>query len=406
MNNRSGIILTMGILLSGLCFSCSKQLNEGDSPATFDIPDFSTKPERFREEFETRVSELLHNPDSAQARSQLALFFHANAQYTQASDLYLQLIEEDHSDGRWPYYLARILQDRGQSQEAIRWLKASVERNGDFALSYLRLGDIYLKTDQVEKANVAYKQCLERAVDNPHALLGLARLEIQRKNWSGARDHLLKSIASNPDILTAYSLLTIVYQELGENELAAEARRIGETKYRYFEPEDPWLEELYDHCFDPYQLSVAADMYLNTHRESKALALLQLAIDRDPERARTYLEAAKAHLKVQDTKQGIDFLKQAIRLDPQIEDAHYQLVSELESSGNLKTALAASQAAIRVNLHSAGLYRQQGVLLEASGQATQAVAAYRKAVELDPGDEKNSEALANFYWTLGETKQA
>src|SRR5262249_35928846 len=87
--------------------------------------------------------------------------------------------------------------------------------------------------------------------------------------------------------------------------------------------------------------------------------------------------------------------EQALRLDPKMEDAHYNLGTAWQSKGRLDRAIAAYSRALEVNGRSPDTHYNLGNALDSQGDLDGAIAAYRKALEFAPH-------LAQAHCALGD----
>ena len=76
--------------------------------------------------------------------------------------------------------------------------------------------------------------------------------------------------------------------------------------------------------------------------------------------------------------------EQAIRLDPQLEDAYVWRGRVLDRLEQYKKALAAYDQAIRLNPNNANYYAQKGAIFFKCNQHTEALATYDQAIRLNP----------------------
>jgi tetratricopeptide (TPR) repeat protein len=382
------------ILMTAGCAQTGERA-EMSEPARIEMP---SRLPPVNAEHAARVKAFAANPSSTALRGQLAVFLHANDCLAEAAVHYEELRLKDPHEARWCYYLARIVQDEGQNERAQTLLGEAAGRAPNYALIALRRADVLLKTGESRAAAAAYHEYLTRVPGSPHARLGLARIAMQEQEWKQAESLLLAAVQHEPSFAPASALLVSVSEALGENTGAGPQKLEASVAHRVYEPDDPWLDELVDHCFDVEKLSVLADVAIDSGKISRGIELLERSRKIQPDRARTWFELAKVRVKTNDRGAATSLLGEAIRLDPSLADAHYTLVGELQKDGDRTRALSASDLAVQQNASSAGLHRQRGALLQAAGRLGEAEKALQHAVSLDPMDVKNVEALGNFYW--------
>ncbi len=248
----------------------------------------------FQKTLQERRAAVAANPAATSARGRLAIFLHANDQFSEAAAIYEHLRIADPADGRWPYYLARIRQDEGDAPHALALFEEAAVRSPGYALVELRLADLCFKSGDHRSAEAGYRRFLARDPGSPHALLGLARVALQRQAWGEAESHLLEGIKADPTLGSSHALLITVYEGRGETMKAAGVRARSRDSRRYREPDDPWLDELTDECCDVEKLGVVADIAIEAGKGERGIALLQRAKAIDPARARTRLALGKA----------------------------------------------------------------------------------------------------------------
>ena len=113
-----------------------------------------------------------------------------------------------------------------------------------------------------------------------------------------------------------------------------------------------------------------------------------------PGYADTHRERANALAMLQRVPEAITAFEDSVRLDPKMEDAHFNLGGLLLGRGDARRAAAAFTKAVELNGKSADNHYALGAALTQSGDRERGIAAYRKAIALDA-------QLAVAHWDLG-----
>ncbi len=98
-----------------------------------------------------------------------------------------------------------------------------------------------------------------------------------------------------------------------------------------------------------------------------------------------------------DVEEKIEEFKQAIRIDPDHAEAHYNLGTAYGKSGMYKDAIEAFKQAIRINPDFTQAHYNLGVVYGESGKNKKAVKSYKQAIRIDPD-------YAEAHYSLGNTK--
>ena len=125
--------------------------------------------------------------------------------------------------------------------------------------------------------------------------------------------------------------------------------------------------------------------------------------------ARGWVGFGRAQAKAGRTPQAIAALNEAIRLDPDNEDAHRALWGVHDDQGNLAGTLAEAQAIVRLSPADAWAQYTLGDSYAALRQAMPAIAAYDKAFEMAPKDPMAADLLSllsDAYRNVGRPDRA
>jgi tetratricopeptide (TPR) repeat protein len=110
-----------------------------------------------------------------------------------------------------------------------------------------------------------------------------------------------------------------------------------------------------------------------------------------------------------DHANSIAQYREAIRLNPRLPGAHFELAEQLRTSSDPALnaqAEAEFRAAIQVNQNDALAWRQLGGIMTAKGDFKAAEADYKKALALQPGDADAKTGLAIALISMNQTNEA
>lgn len=366
----------------------------------------SSKSERIQTEYDHRLRKAADGKNDEGNLRSLALFLHANDLYDAAMLAYEALIEAAPEEATWPYLYASILLDYGMMDKALEMLDRSLGLDETYALTYLKKADLLSKVGQRDLAVETYKVSLQHNPSLAHASLGLARMAIEDKDLEKALQFLNDAVKQDPTLSSSHFLLATVYEQQGNDEKAGIHRSLGTEWGRFREPSDPWTEQVYEHCFDAYKLSVIADTFGKTRRLDKALDYYEKALELDPTDGNLCLAMAQAYLKNGNKETGMRYLDEAIRLDPSNSNAYVCKAAEYAVDGMNRASLDVIEQGIKVAGPTAFFYRQRGMLMGAMGDQTGMELMYFKAVEFEPENVPCNITLANHLWSKGAEKMA
>jgi tetratricopeptide (TPR) repeat protein len=121
-------------------------------------------------------------------------------------------------------------------------------------------------------------------------------------------------------------------------------------------------------------------------QQDEALAVLQRAIEHEPDNALLWYEQALIESRGGKRERAIEHFRKALELKPDFADAQNNLGTNLAQIGDQQGAEVAFRAALATNPYDGGPHANLGRLLAGKGDWNQAVFHLKKATELDPVD--------------------
>ena len=164
------------------------------------------------------------------------------------------------------------------------------------------------------------------------------------------------------------------------------------VKLQELAPEDPQI------LFVTYQIS-------RQMMDQSLLSMMMVA----PDSAEMHMIMAGELGRQGDPANAIAQYREAIRLNPMLPGAHFELAEQLRTSSDPALNAQAEdeyKAAIQVNQYDAKSWRQLGGIMAAKGDFKAAEEHYRKALALQPKDSEAKTGLAIVLISVNQTNEA
>ena len=364
-------------------------------------PDLSGLPAELARRVGACEQRAQSGPDRIAALGELGRLYNANGFFAEASQCYQALLQVDPADPHWPYLLATIVAGYGQLDDALPLWRRAVKGAPGYTPARLRLGDTLLKTNQSAEAAGVYTAVLAREPQNPYALLGLARIDVEAGRWAAARDRLVVVVQeSNYGI--GYDLLPTVYEHLGQAGAAEAIRARNKASGAFFDVPDPWLDELNPDCYDSYRISAAgtADHAGDTRA---AIQILERALILAPDKAVFQYQMAGFYLRQRDFATARKHFERCTVLAPDFSDGWAQLADLLMKIGDRAGSERVLTAGLAKCPGSPGLHLQRANQLNAAGRYPEAIEEFKQAIHLRPDEAEAHISLAGVYFQLDRT---
>lgn len=368
-------------------------------------PGISDKPAELSERIRACEQRIRAGSDVIAALAELSQLYHANGQYAEAVQCYRGLLRIDSSNPRWSHRAATIFAGSGQLDDAVGLWRRTVALAKDYTPAHIHLADSLLKLNRSAEAATLYKTVLKREPDNPYALLGLARIDMDAGRWTDARERLESAVAKSQNSV-GYDLLVNVCEQLGDTSRAQEIRSQHKVSGAFFDIPDPWIREIYFDCYDSYQLSVVGGTAAREGDSSTGLSLVERAVRLEPTNGHYHLQAATLYKQSGNPDKARQELEAAVKLAPDLADAWANLFSLLTTLGQTEDARWALANGLVHCPDSPSLHFLRGRLLLAGNRLEQAIPDFQQAAAARPDDASASFALALIYSSLGRSTES
>ena len=251
-----------------------------------------------------------------------------------AEGIFKQILAVNPKEPNALHLLGCIYKDRGQLQQAVELIQASIREDGSNPIPFLNLGKILAIAGQHENAAGVFQESLKRNQQIPETwfCFGNALKEIEKVEE--AKQAYRNALQLNPAHAGAAGNLGSLLTDDGE---LKEAERLF-VKALEQAPNDVNLRINYGK--------------LLAEKDEHAASIVQYQI--------------------------------ALPLAPQSPELHYNFANALNEEGKVEEAIASYRKAIEVKPDFADAYLNLGIVLNEEGKVEEAIASYRKAIEVKP----------------------
>ncbi|MEH1951330.1 MAG: tetratricopeptide repeat protein [Nostoc sp.] len=241
----------------------------------------------------------------------------------EAEQLYSQVLEKQPDNPEALYGLGMLAQQMGQPEIAEQWLSAASQVQPDSVKTWFSLGNLHLVQEQFSQAEKAYRQALVLLPNSLPIYNNLGYTLQQQGLFEEAIHYYQKALELKPDFIEAET-------NLG-NVLHAQGKLSSDQKIYYAQ--------------------------LNN----------QLGV---------------ARKKAGDLKNAVTCHKEAIALQPNLLEAHYNLALTLQEQGELEEAIASYQILLELNPNYGEIYLNLGKIYQQQNNLTEAISAYQQGLKL------------------------
>jgi len=327
-----------------------------------------------------------------EAVAELGRLYHANGFTDEAAACWRLLRAEQPAEARWAHLLADLHRADGDYEGMEALVRDVVRLAPDYSPAWLQLGSHLFKTGRHEEAGAALARRLALAPGDPYARLGLARLAQQAGRSAEARRMIESLVQDQPRFAPGQNLLAEILASAGDEAGAARHRQLGNSAIRYFEPEDPWLDELTSWCFDAKRLRVLATIEFQIERGDRGVALMERAARLVPDDPDGHAALGDLFIKLGRADEARAALETCLRVAdaPGAKTPSAMVFVNLSHAYRLlkrpADGLRVLGRAQALHPDAFEVFDELGIVLGDLGRLEDAVAAFRQGIARNPGD--------------------
>ncbi len=347
-----------------------------------------------------RMAEIAARSSSSDALAgvaELGRLYHANGFTHEAEACWRLLRDAQPREPRWSYYLANLRRAASDYPEMETLLEQTVKQAPDYAPAWWQLGELKFKTGRLEAAQADYNRRLALLPQDPYARLGLARIALLQHRSDDAKQLLGQLLKDTPAFPPAHNLYVEILVAEGNTAEAAQHRLAGRETGRFRDPDDPWLKNLQDWCYDYAQLCNLGTIQYQAAPGDSYRSFFERAIKLRPDEPTAYEQLGIIYLQVNEPAKALEVLERGLA---RAKDSKPSILFYANLSRAYRALKRPADAVriVRQGLAEAGdhfeLYDALGVALGDLGEREAAVEALQAAVARSPGDANANYNLA------------
>jgi tetratricopeptide (TPR) repeat protein len=322
-----------------------------------------------RHAVDAALADAKAKPNDAAASGRLGMVLHAYDQLAAARAAYRRASILDPQRFDWLYYEGAA----STGAEAVEPLRRALKLR-DYLPAKLKLAEALLATGDAAGAAAAVQ-----GLDHPAAWFLYGRAASDPSFYE-------KAVAAFPQYGAAIFALAQHYQRSGR---AAEAARLMAEypRWKTVTPpvDDPLMEAVWALNQGPTSLLRRAMSLERAGRLEEAARLNEEALALDPQMIQAHTNLVSAYGRLGRFDDAEKHYRAAVALNPSEADAHYNFGVLCFQRGRTREAKAAFEAALKADPNHAGSHNNLGAILQQQGKLREAQGHFERAVALDSG---------------------
>jgi tetratricopeptide (TPR) repeat protein len=359
------------------------------------------------------LSRLLEQSSRAEAFSASASTCNAVIQLVRgdiaaASNVISRVLFQDSNAVTFYEMQAEVFNKQGNITEAIRYYQQAQKYWGQWQKPLIEEALLRADAGQPAYAKHILEKIINSTEDHEAAASLLAYVELLLNNRQKAAQliknfKLTKSDASPSVVARAYHTLAILESERGNKEDAADYAKASLALNANNTTMQQLLQsmgEKYDHKVvkgTGVELVENGDRYFSQGRFLEAQAEYKAAFEMDPKNATAAFKAAESLWELNQEKEAIAWMNQAIKSDPKYFEAHLKLSEYYASRFDFVSTANQMKRAQRINPKDYRLYRYYALIEFKRMNYAGAIKQAEAAIQRYDGDTESLKILTESY---------
>jgi tetratricopeptide (TPR) repeat protein len=360
-----------------------------ERPAILDLPlvgldDFSAA---VKWQIQQAYADVRARPDDDAAIGRLGMILQTYGLFQEAAVCYRRASHLAPSNFRWAYYLGTVESAGGHCEAAAAALRIAPQIALDYVPTRLRLANCLFASADWTGSEELYAAIVKQHPDSADAFYGLGRVRAARRDFTAAADAYSKACALFPEFGAAHYALALIYRTFGQDEKAKEQLQLFEKNRDAVPPSnDPLLKEV-----RALNLSATNQVQIGIELErqgslEESVGAHEKALQIDPQMVQAHINLLELYGRLGQFQKAEEHYRAATRLEPGSVEAYYNYGVLLLSAQNYDQAEGAFRKATEIDPFHAAAHNNIGYLLEREGKIVEAAAEYRTAIDNKPND--------------------
>lgn len=288
------------------------------------------------------------------------------------------------------FQLAMRAMQKNDWQNVLTYLKQFTSTEKTAADAYYYMGEAHRAMGDLEAARADYYAAISANANYAPGWLGVARLQVDAKNYRDAVDSLNKALELDPNLGPAYLLLATTAFETNDTvrcqeNLEAAMQRMPDNALGYL---------------------LEAKLNLQMGNNEQALAAARRCNEIDATLLEDYLILGKAYQSLGNSEKAVEALNTYTKYASDDAEAWMLLGQASQELGRDDQAITAYRRAQEIDPSAFDAFLQPALLYLKSGQTNAALEMLKKAHELNPKDFDTAVNLAELMFAQEDTGNA
>jgi protein O-GlcNAc transferase len=315
---------------------------------------------------------------------------HQTGSFSQAEDLYRQVLQADaaHADA-W-CFLGATCQSQGKVQDAEMYYRRAVQLLPNHPSAGNCLGVLLAQQGRLDEAANIFQELLRRQPADAGVFNNLGLVRAQQGRWHEAAAFYRQALTIQPDFAATRQNLAHAQQMTGQSyqpPVAAPPQRV------------PGIVEANAHNDRGVQLAQQG-------KYDEAAQEFERALQIRPTDTNALSNLGNIYFYAGDYDTAIERYRQAVSLKPDYAEAHSNLGNLLLLKGRVDEALFHCRESVRLKPEFPGGYLNLGNALREKAQVDESIASYRQVLRLLPDNPDAHSNLAGLFKDQGDIEQA
>ncbi|HEV2667913.1 MAG TPA: tetratricopeptide repeat protein, partial [Blastocatellia bacterium] len=380
-------------------------------------PVFDNFASEIREQLRKAYAAAQSSPRDAEAVGRLGMTLHTYEEYQGAAVCYERARRLAPDEIRWVYYLGIVQAALGKHVEAAVVFKEATRLRPDYLPARLRLADSLLASGQRLGSRPLYETVVKKNAAIAQAYYGLGRIDAAGGELVAAAAHFRKAIELFPEYGAAHYALGLALRDLGQAAKAQEHLALSQ-KHKLSRPplEDPLLNAIAELNALGTEILKRGVVLESAGRIEESIAEHERALEINPQLTQAHINLIQLYGRTGQLEKAEKHYRAVVAINPNLAESHYNYGVMLAGRERYAEAAQAFHRSLQINQFSAEAHHNYAAMIEREGRLDEAAEHYRKALENRPSHRlahfhlgrilvhrgKLAEAIEHFHQTLTE----